>query len=89
MQSIADSIVSWCPGIFMSSPNSVEETPDGWFANFVSNDTTLIFKSDRILLSQPHTSGDLDLGTLHDWERGVRPNCLAIPARLRNVLTFD
>jgi hypothetical protein len=87
--SVAQLITSWCPRLFRSNYSVVEHTPNGWFVNYVSTDTTLRIQEDRIVLTQPQTSADLDLGTLEGWEHGIKPDCSAIPTRLRKRYSFE
>jgi hypothetical protein len=83
-------VSQWCPKLFMAVDNVAERTPEGWYVSYVSTDTTLLVKErDKLFVTQPRTNADLYLGTLADWEAGVRPDCAAIPRRLRDVYSFE
>lgn len=85
---IAKQVVEWCPKLFRSPHTVVEQTPEGWYATYVSTDTTLLI-NDYILLRQPRAAGDVSLGTISDWEANRRPECAALPERFRTKFGFD
>lgn len=85
----ADKITAWCPKLFGTYYSVVEEAPAGWYARYAPTDATLHVKDERIFLTQPRALVEVDLGTLDYWEGTQRPDCAAIPERLRNVYTVD
>jgi hypothetical protein len=86
---VAREIAAWCPRLFRSPHVVVEQTPDGWYVSFVPTDTTLLFKKEDIIITQPRSARDVHLGTIASWQSGERPNCSAIPTKFRKVYGFD
>jgi len=82
-------IAAWCPKLLTPTQAVVEQSPTGWFASFVSTDTTLIVRDDQITVTQPRSAADVELGTLESWEHGVHGTCDSLPARFRQAYTFD
>lgn len=88
MTRIAQEITEWCPKLFRSPHVVLEQIPEGWYASYVSTDTTLLI-TDKIVLHQPRTAGDVFLGTVRDWEENRRPECASIPERFRKSFGFE
>ncbi|HKE94721.1 MAG TPA: hypothetical protein VKB34_10470 [Povalibacter sp.] len=90
IHAIFERVAHWCPRLFKPDYTVVEKTPRGWFSAYVDSDTILRIDDDKLLLTQPHTSGGVLLGKPSDWAISVpRDNCDNVPTRLWRIYNFE
>lgn len=88
IRNVVRKIIEWCPKLFGRPHGVVEQMPHGWSAVFSSTDNTLLVQNEHIILSPKQALSDLNLGTIGQWERGLRPDCEKMPANLRKAYSF-
>jgi hypothetical protein len=79
----------WCPKLFKAVNPTVERTSSGWLTASVATDAIFVIQGEQIIGVFPRAFGQLNLGTLTEWEQGKMPDCDALPDKPREMLKID